>query len=59
MEKKAKVKIYTEAVGQSFGTVACVKVGRKVVHVTRTFPYSFTAPALAAAEQWATEHGIC
>ena len=57
MKKKA-IKIYTETVGQRFGTAAVVKVGRRVVHVTRTFPYTFTAPALAAAEQWATEKGL-
>ena len=58
MEKMEKVKVYTETVGQSFGTAGIVKVGRKVVHITRTFPYGFTAPAIAAAERWAKEKGL-
>jgi hypothetical protein len=51
------VKIIIRTQGQCFATYAVVKQGRKVLHLTRDYPYSFTGTAYQAAENWAQEHG--
>jgi hypothetical protein len=50
--KLNKVKIIIRTQGQYFATYAAIYRGRKLLHVTRDFPYGFTGPAYEAAEGW-------
>lgn len=55
MTKFVTVKSYS--VGTNFGVEASVKIGRKVIHTTDTYPIGCESSARDSACAWAEKHG--